>query len=137
MDLTAKFESARADGIFRNIGKTDTGEVVLVSLEHAYSDGRGQYFGKVPPGTYICERGTHELHDKVPFETFEVMGVPGHSGILFHHGNWNKDSDGCFLLGLDFAAPGGADMVTSSDKAFSAFMALQEGVDTFKLRVEG
>lgn len=77
-------------------------------------------------------RGMHQLAGmKAPFETFEVMSVPGHQGILLHVGNFNEDSSGCILLGKDRA--GG--MITQSTLTFEAFMKLQAGVNTFKLVV--
>jgi hypothetical protein len=139
MDLTVQRRSKRSDGIFSEVGRTDTGETQFVTLEHAYTSEQG-FEPKVPPGTYLCQRGGHKLHDGVPFETFEVTGVVGHSGILFHHGNWNDNSDGCLLTGTDFAqgSEGGrpaTEMVISSDVAFAKFMQLQEGCDTFQLTV--
>lgn len=120
---------------------TDTGDMVAVTLEHAYESGIEGYSPKVPAGTYRCVRGTHQLHkgDSLgpPFETFEVMGVAGHAGILFHKGNFNKDSQGCILVGQTFAdldKDGHLD-VTNSGATFTRFMVLQAAVDEFELRV--
>ena len=120
---------------------TDTGDMVAVTLEHAYESGIEGYAPKVPAGTYHCVRGTHQLHkgDGLgdPFETFEVTGVPGHTGILFHKGNFNKDSAGCILVGTSFAdidQDGYLD-VAGSVAAFTRFMVLTAGVDEFELRV--
>ena len=100
------------------------------TLEHAYPTGEG-FAPKLPPGVYVCKRGTHQLHESIPFETFEITGVPGHSGILFHVGNYNSNSDGCVLLGL------GVDhaMITHSKTAFAQFMAALTGIHEFCLEV--
>jgi hypothetical protein len=115
----------------------DLGNQVFVTLEHPYMAEGGTWQPKIPPGTYTCARGMHRLdgmaHD---FETFEVTGVSGHSGLLFHAGNWNRNSKGCILPGEDFATDGkGEDMVVNSRTAFSHFMKLQAGQDSFRLTV--
>lgn len=105
--------------------------LVAVTLEHPYHDGMGGYSAKMPVGGYVAKRGSHKLHDLIPFETFEISGIPGHSGILFHTGNYSDDSEGCILLGkyrID-------SMIAKSKKAFDAFMALQNGCDQFYLKV--
>ncbi len=74
----------------------------------------------------------HRLHGMTEdFETFEIRGVPGHTGILFHWGNYNQDSDGCVLLG---SARNG-DMIVNSREEFANFMELQKGINNFELVV--
>lgn len=100
---------------------------LFATLEHSYDKEP-----KLLPGLYICKRGIHYLKDlKTAFETFEIMNVPGHSGILFHPGNYNEDSEGCILIGT--ARVG--NMVTDSRAAFKRFMAFQDGVQQFNLVV--
>jgi hypothetical protein len=70
-----------------------------------------------------------------PFITFEITGVPGHTGILFHMGNYNQDSDGCVLLGESTVPDPDPTMITSSVLTFNQFMGSQTGVDTFQLTV--
>ena len=134
MDLALRRTSYAADGILSEVSRTDTSERLFRALEHAYQNDEA-WEPKLPAGTYTCVCGTHALKNGVPFETFEVIGVPGHSGILFHKGNWNRDSEGCILLGLEFAESTIGEMVTGSGVAFERFMALQTGVDQFQLKV--
>jgi len=128
---TITYQTYDADGIL--------GQLVMESgstysfLTHAYQNEDGSYSPVTPPGEYSCVRGTHQLLHSGPFTTFEVTGVTGHTGVLFHVGNYNRDSEGCFLLG---DAESG-DMVTDSRDAFTKFMAELEGVDTFTLVVKG
>ena len=113
------------DGIFGELSMD--GRFLAVTLEHSY-----QCVPKLPGGLYLCVRGGHRLEGMpADFQTFEVTGVPGHSGILFHWGNYNRDSDGCILLG------GGAldKMITDSRRAFANFMAALSGVERFQLTV--
>lgn len=110
-----------------------------MTLEHAYREG-DSWVPKLYPGEFLCVRGPHRLHGMTQdFETFEVTGVEGHKGILFHWGNFNDHSEGCILTGDAIAeySAGAAreEMVTNSRAAFSRFMKIQEGVDHFTLRV--
>lgn len=129
------------DGIFGTLYGDDLKPLCKV-LEHAYpsihSDGRrSDYEAKLPEGTYSCVRGTHRLHDNIPFETFEIEGVKGHDNILFHAGNYNGDSEGCLLLGATvvFAPNDRGRMVTNSKATFKTFMQTLKGVDNFTLIV--
>lgn len=120
----------RPDGVFGVLTDSD-GSVVAHTLEHAYDDGQGGWAPKITQGQHTCVRGTHALHNGVPFETFEITGVPGHSGLLFHIGNINADSEGCVLVGT--AEANG--MITASRVAFAKFMQLLDGVNQFTLLV--
>ena len=121
-----------ADGIMGRLLDADHIQLAA-TLEHSYG-GKP----KLPVGEYRCVRGFHRLHADAPlFETFEVTGVPGHTGILFHIGNFNRDSDGCILLGrAATTSVEGWSMVTSSGATFQQFMKDLEGVESFSLTVE-
>ena len=136
MDLKLQRLQARGDGIFSDL-RTPNGDLVAQTLEHAYENDIQELNAKIKPGMYLCKRGKHELHGMTePFETFEVTGVPGCVGILFHWGNYNRDSEGCILVGKSIErAEDQTQMVTHSREAFAAFMRLQEGVDEFTLIV--
>lgn len=112
------------NGIFGIL--TDVSDnIVAYTLEHSYNK-----IPKLPNGTYTCVRGQHALHSG-PIETFEITGVTGHSGILFHYGNYNADSDGCVLLGTGETTAA----VTDSRDAFSNFMSRLMGINSFTLIV--
>ncbi len=126
------------DGVFGELSTGD-GKSFGVTLEHAFSDtlDQGPFWAKVKDGTYTCKRGEHQLHNSPKFITFEVTGVEGHQGILFHVGNYNKDSEGCILLGRRIVHNPDAEgrMITSSKNTFNKFMDLQKNVDEFTLTV--
>lgn len=119
----------REDGVFSEL-KDEKGNILAQCLEHSYS-GKP----KLPFGKFMCRRGIHKLHDLKPFETFEITGVRGHSGILFHIGNWNADSDGCVLLGGGIAASKKGQMITASRQTFHDFMDILADIDSFELLV--
>ena len=124
------------DGIFGELTMEDDKRVFFLTLEHAYPDD-DKFKPKVPKGEYICKRGTHKLSDLVPFETFEIQKVPGCWGILFHVGNYNRDSSGCILIGKGrgFTQARGK-MIVDSRRGFKEFMELLSGEDEFKIIIK-
>jgi hypothetical protein len=117
-----------------------SGHPLFVSVEHAYQDTNGDWLPKIPPGRYRCVRGAHSLDGVHKFDTFEITGVEGHTGLLFHPGNTELDSKGCVCLGTTFGElqVGGQllDAVLGSRDAFGIFMTLQMPVDEFWLTVQ-
>lgn len=138
MDMILTRHEYSVDGIFSIL--TDSMGIALAeTLEHAYTaTGDSTPFPKIPNGTYTCVRGAHHLGPQAtPIETFEVTGVAGHTRILFHPGNYNRDSEGCILLGSIPRAPSLSQiMIYNSKESFTKFMELQKGVNTFKLIVQ-
>ena len=111
----------------------ENGIQIAFTLEHAYDSGSNLgYIAKVPLGQYVCQRGYHVLLSG-PIEAFEVLNVPNHTGILFHIGNSNADSEGCILLGKRCGTL--PDVVLDSRIAFNQFMHGLEGTDVFNLIV--
>ena len=98
-----------------------------VTLEHSFNG-----VPVVPLGVFNCVRGVHRLSDGVAFETFEITGIDGHSGLLFHAGNFNDDSHGCVLLGESRAI----NYITNSRKKFNDFMMRLQGIDQFQIEVK-
>lgn len=131
--MNLKLVRGRAElyGIFGQL-LDENGNVIAVTLEHAYSDGDA-FVPKVAVGTYTC---TRHAPNRLPYETFEIQNVPNFqgqtvTGILIHVGNYNKDSVGCVLVGEYF----GVGCILESKVAFEKLMALQEGVESFTLVV--
>lgn len=133
MNLELERLDYELSGIFGVL--TDSSQMFLAeTLEHSYDSDKldGTYAPKLPPGKYTCKRSMHRLHGMAhDFETFQIMDVPGHSNILFHWGNYNKDSDGCVLLGLEKEN----NMITHSKETFEKFMKFLHDVDVFTLTV--
>lgn len=114
------------DGIFGELKDGD--KHVCYTLEHSFDCEPA-----VPAGTYTCRRGTHHLGGMANnFITFEVQNVPGHTGILFHTGNTNRDSEGCILLGQSVKGS----VLLNSRPAFATFMELLERLPEFTLTVK-
>lgn len=124
----------REDGVFGSFMFEGDAEPFMVTLEHAYVQPDGSYLPKLLPGTYRCVRGLHHLHSG-PVETFEVLGVAGHSGILCCHvGCFNKDSNGCVLSGREIVKAA-AWWINHSKDTYDAFMKRLVDVEDFDLVV--
>ena len=124
-------EQFKPDGILGRLFNDDMDQLAC-TMEHSYNN-----LPKLPVGTYRCQRGMHSLHSRPqPFETFEVMDVPNHTGILFHPGNWQGDSNGCILLGRVMTTSEQGAMLTNSRDTFHRFMLDLEGVEQFTLIVK-
>jgi hypothetical protein len=134
MDLTLTRTDIQAQGVFSVL---DGGTSRLYTCEHAYQDANGAWAAKIPNGSYTCVRGAHTLDGKTWFSTFEITGVPGHSGLLFHMGNTEDDSEGCVLLGMGYFTLNGMKAVFKSAVGFTAFSTYQTGCDQFTLTVSG
>lgn len=120
----------REDGIFGSL-KYPSGDELAVTLEHAYLDG-GDYWPKLPDGKYLCRR---RFSPKFKIELFEILDVPQHDFIEIHIGNYNKDSDGCVLVGRNIIPVGNVQAISASRMAFEDLMEYLDGVTEFSLTV--
>ncbi len=137
MDLKIKNKIFEADGIF-GLLFDENGNKLASTLQHAYDSGlgNGSYLPKIPDGVYKCIRGNHRLeHMTYDFTTFEITGIKGHTNLLFHWGNFQRDSSGCILLGSAMSNVNGVNMILHSRNTFDKFMKLQENVNQFLLTV--
>lgn len=132
--LTLKRLQVRDDGCFSILTKDDDGSTVCVAAERTFGE-NGAPTVVVPAGRYRCVRGLHSLNGINFFHTYEVTGVLGHTGILFHPGNTELDSKGCVLTGRHFGAVNNMMAVIDSRLAFNDFLALQGGAEEFWLTV--
>ena len=124
MDLTLKRLKYESWGTVSSLLDENSNQIA-VTLEHAYKQDNGLYRPKLNLGEHPCVFGEHML-DHGPVKTYEILNVPGHSGILFHIGNFaQKDSSGCVLLGTEL----GDQMIMESRMAFMRFLALQDQKD--------
>ncbi len=105
-------------------------EIFCITLEPA------DWFNKpniscIPAQQYLCRRVITPNHG----ETFEVMNVPGRSKILFHAGNYIKDTLGCIILGQYAYKLKGERAVLNSGRTYTDFMEKMRGDDTFHLTI--
>ena len=125
-----------SDGIFGFFTFDGDTTSFMTTLEHAFLQDDGTYAPVIPAGQYMCVRGLHQLSNGIPFQTFEITGVVGHSGLLFHAGNFNRDSEGCVLCGdAKTYQPDGNGMITGSRVKFQEWMDRLIGTSSFMLEV--
>jgi len=86
----------------------------------------------IPAQQYICERYKSTNHPN----TFQVMNVPGRTKILFHAGNFLRNTEGCILLGQYFGKLKNSRGTMNSGKTFERFMEIMEDVDKFHFTIK-
>ena len=112
------------------------GEPKVVSLELPWRDNEFS-LSCIPAGKYQCKRDTNRTTNgglKIPV-TYEVMSVPGRSGILFHIGNTTKDTQGCILVGSKFGELVGHSAILESKVGFDSFLQALGGKSLVNLEV--
>lgn len=68
---------------------------------------------RIPIGTYLCKPFSGNKYKDV----YEVCDVPGRSYILFHQGNFERNTLGCILVGRGSGMLNDEPAVTSSRPA--------------------
>ena len=99
-----------------------------VCLEPADLENK-QNVSSVPVQQYLCQRYSSA---KYP-DTFQITNVPNRSKVLFHAGNYIKDTEGCVLLAQYFSKLKGNRAVLNSGLTFKSFMNMMIGIDKFHL----
>mgnify|MGYP007090127139 CR=1 FL=1 len=84
----------------------------------------------IPAGDYLCKR----FHGWKWKNTFEII-VKGHTALLFHAGNIEKDSVGCILLGATVDKLGDDRAVLNSGATFQRFLDYTANVNSFTLKI--
>lgn len=87
----------------------------------------------LPDGDYTCKKRHYEHGN---YDTFEILWPDsGHSLILFHKGNFKKDSKLCILIGESFERIEGERAIAQSEHGFNEFWKKYQEFDTFKLSI--
>jgi hypothetical protein len=131
MNFTLTRYEVGEKGAYGNFVSQD-GSCAIVSMERTYLQSDGTWAPKIPANTYTCKlyKSPH-----FGYMVFQIMDVPGHDHIEIHKANWERQLDGCVALGLSEQSFADGEMIVNSKVAFDKFMALQTGVDEFKLTV--
>jgi hypothetical protein len=116
----------------------DEDELLFYVATHTYQQTDGSWLPKTPVGVYDLVRGNHTLKTGQTFYTFEVMNVPGHTGILLPHtGNLpERDSEGCYLCGTHVSTLGTVKDVSNSVDAYTLFTGHFDGVTSGQVTIE-
>lgn len=108
----------------------DTGLPICFTLEKAFRWNE-KNISCIPKGTYAC---VPYSSDSYP-DCYMVTEVHGRSGILFHIGNRDKDTEGCILPGMQFGELDNEPAVLRSGDAMGKIRQII-GQDRFVLVVE-
>ena len=95
---------------------------LAASLELPWKENQ-ELISRIPTGRYQ----TILRYDHQDAWRLELVGVPGHSNIQIHIGNWPKDSHGCILIGSVW---NGGCSLEKSAVAYSALKRAFYGSDT-------
>ena len=101
-----------------------------LTLERPWADNQ-ENISCIPPGRYRCER----VRSPKFSWTFEVKHVPNRTHVLFHSGNTLEDTHGCILVGEEFSGTWDKPMLASSQRGFTEFLNMLDGVNAFELNV--
>jgi len=102
----------------------------VLTLERPWQDNQASV-SCIPAGRYRCER----VRSPKFGWTFEVKNVPGRTHILFHNGSFIEDTEGCILVGEEFSGTWDKPFLSSSQRGFTEFLNMLDGVNAFELNV--
>lgn len=114
-------------------GRLRCPEFQCFTVERPWADNRPSE-SCIPEGAYGLVLGTYNAGG---YPAYEVTGVSGRSLIKIHRGNTMHDVRGCVAPGVALGWVHGAWAVTSSARAFSAFMRAMGGAERARIVVSG
>lgn len=105
-------------------------EVFSVTLE-PYDRDNAKSISNIPAQQYICKRIKSPRYGW----TFEVMGVQWRSHVLFHPGNFSRNTKACIILAQHYGKLQGERAVLNSGNTFKRFMEKMKGINKFPLTI--
>lgn len=110
------------------LGRLFVGDSTLFTVERPWL-GNKPFSSCIPPGHYQCQRYSSP---KYP-DTWEIVGVPERSLILFHVANFPHEVQGC--IGLGTSMMGERVAVAHSGDAVEKFRELTAGTEHLELTI--
>jgi len=106
------------------------GEVFCVTLE-PYDRDNQQSISNIPAQQYICKLFKSPTYGW----TFKITGIQGRSRVVFHPGNFVRNTKACILLAQYFGKIRGDRAVLNSGETFKQFMYRMKNDTTFLLTI--
>ena len=105
------------------------GEFLCFTLENTWADNEPR-ISCIPEGTYDLTTKTYgRFYDRYDHPIVVVKNVPNRSEILFHKGNYPKDTLGCILVGDTKAK----DAVYNSSNTYNKIYNVLASADTLHI----
>lgn len=131
MAHTVRLTRLEENYIFGTFGVlTIDGKVFCVTLEPP-DELNEVNISSIPTQQYTCKRYSSARYPN----TFQIMNIPGRTKVLFHAGNFVKNTEGCILLARKFGVLRKGRGVLNSGETFKQFMEIMDGVDEFHLTI--
>lgn len=119
--------------VVERYSRSKDGTLSRVLFEDSYLVGLEPYDYIVPAGNYLLTL-THSprFSAKYPYNKLHnaqvplINGVPGHSGVRIHVGNYLSDTQGCLLVGCS-VAPG---MIKNSALAYKELLTRMQKIES-------
>lgn len=136
-----KLERAYLPDCSATFGKLTINDWSCYTLENPWKNNQ-RNISCIPEGMYPLKTRESPIVQRTSGGSFrigwEVSRVPGRSFIMFHPGNWAKDTDGCILVGQSFSwSSQYGPMVTNSRNTFVRFMEKLEGQNEWSIKIAG
>lgn len=125
--ITVKRVAKLDEGVFGAI--LHLGVPFAVTLERSFAGNQPL----IPPGIYDCMA---TRYNRGGYPTFEIVGIVGHSRLLFHKANWETELEGCVAIGEGFAVLDGRLAISQSGQGFGEFMQKVSHLPGFKVKFE-
>lgn len=104
--------------------------VFCVTLEPPDKENK-PFQSSIPAQQYVVYKRKHSKFGEI----FEVMNVPGRSGILIHSGVTVEHTEGCICVAEHFGKLKGDRAILNSGKTFKHFMEIMESIKFFHLTI--
>ena len=102
----------------------------VLTLERPWKD-NAQHVSCIPAGRYRCRR----IKSPKFGVTFEICDVPNRTSVLLHSGNTLDDTQGCILVGEEYAGTWDSPYLASSQRGFNELLRYLEGATEFDLNI--
>lgn len=132
--LTRKYYENGVQGVLRL-----PNHLSVATLERPWLDNQ-RSISCIPEGTYTLRKRNSAVVERTSRgefpEGWEVTDVPGRTYIMFHVGNYIRDSEGCVLVGYKHGFHEGQPVVWSSMIGMRIFMEALNAKDEWTLLIK-
>jgi len=128
-------------GVFGKMSVWDDGELLYdcLTLENRWFENKKK-LSCIPDGRYDLRLRASSIVKRTSGGEFkkgwEVCDVPNRTFIMIHPGNWEKDTEGCILVGKSYGVIAGRPGVSNSRDTFKELMDTLLTNDEWSIRIK-